>query len=111
DAYKKYTKLDVVEYDGSSFVAIRDNPGIPGVGGWQLLSRSGRRGAVGEVGPRGRQGARGARGEDAPTIVAWTRDLRNYVAHPTLSDGRAGAPLNLRPMFERFFEETGQAAE
>src|SRR5262249_12260670 len=63
DAYKTYARLDVVECDGASFIAISDNPGAcpPGPGdGWQILSRPGRRGPVGETGPRGRKGERGA---------------------------------------------------
>ena len=41
DARKQYTTLDVIEYDGGSFVAVRDlDPGtIPGEDGWQLLAR------------------------------------------------------------------------
>jgi hypothetical protein len=39
NAYKKYRQLDVVEFDGSSFIALRDAPGTPGGDGWQVLSR------------------------------------------------------------------------
>jgi len=71
DAHEKYTKLDVIEYDGGSFIAIRDNPGtIPGDDGWQVLVKRGNRGPVGETGPRGKKGERGARGEATPTIIA-----------------------------------------
>src|SRR5262249_37081337 len=104
--HKKYTRFDVIEHDGSSFVAIRDNPGIPGDDGWQLVSRSGRRGPAGETGPRGRPGMRGARGEDAPTIVSWTLDRKNYRAVPTMSNGMQGAVLELRGLFEQYQLET-----
>src|SRR5262249_34634932 len=44
-------------------------------------------------------------GEATPTIIAWTLDTKNYRAIPTMSDGTGGAPLDLRPLFERFNEE------
>jgi hypothetical protein len=112
DAQMAYVRLDVVEYDGNSYVAVRDlDPGtIPGEDGWQLLARRGQRGPVGERGERGRKGEKGARGEDSPTIVAWTLDTGNYVAHPTLSNGRAGAPLDLRPLFVQFHDAVIQPA-
>jgi hypothetical protein len=111
DAYKTYARLDVVEFDGSSFVALRDDPGIPGDDGWQILCNRGNRGAIGEVGPRGRKGERGARGEATPTIILWTIDRKRYRAIPTMSDGKVGAPLELRELFEQFVEETSYAAE
>jgi hypothetical protein len=106
DAYKTYARLDVVEFDGSSFVALRDDPGIPGDDGWQLLSGKGNCGATGETGPRGEKGERGPPGADAPTIVSWTIDRVHYRAVPTMSDGRAGATLDLRELFEQFQVET-----
>ena len=98
DAYKTYARLDVVESHGASYLARRDNPGgVPGIDdGWQLVSGSGHRGDTGPVGPRGRKGERGARGEAAPRIVNWTLDTARYRAIPTMSDGTAGAPLELR---------------
>jgi hypothetical protein len=108
NAHETYVRFDVVECDGASFIAIRDNPGAcpPGPGdGWQLLSRPGRRGPVGEIGPRGRKGERGTPGEAAPTIILWTLDRKNYRAIPTMSDGRIGAPLELRGLFEQFLSE------
>ena len=54
DAGERYKRFDVTEFDGNSFVAVRDDPGIPG-----------------EVGPRGRKGERGERGKDGPQIVSW----------------------------------------
>ena len=77
---------------------------LPGEDGWQLLARVGQRGPFGE-GPRGRKGERGARGEDAPTIVAWTLDRARYCAVPTMSDGKSGAPLELRDLFQQFLDE------
>src|SRR5262249_42311042 len=56
NVYKKYAQLDVVEYDGTSYVARRDNPGVCPGDGWQSLSRSGHRGPAGERGAQGRKG-------------------------------------------------------
>jgi hypothetical protein len=109
DAYKTYARLDVVECDGASYIARCDDPGICPGDGWQLLSRPGRRGPVGETGPCGRKGERGARGEAAPTIINWTIDRVHYRAIPTMSDGKPGAPLDLRPLFEAYHEEAGRA--
>jgi hypothetical protein len=107
NANETYRALDVVEFDGSSFFALYNDPGIPGEeDGWQLVARHGHRGPVGETGPRGRIGERGARGEDAPTIINWTIDTTHYRAVPTMSDGRAGAPLELRGLFKQFLLET-----
>jgi hypothetical protein len=110
EAYKKYHRLDVIEFDGSSFVALHDDPGIPGDAGWQLLSGRGNRGATGEIGPRGRKGERGARGEATPTIILWMIDRKRYRAIPTMSDGKVGVPLELRELFEQFCDEAIGAA-
>jgi hypothetical protein len=34
-------------------------------------------------------------------------DRKNYRAIPTMSDGKGGPPLDLRPLFEQFVVETG----
>jgi hypothetical protein len=109
---EKYAQFDVVEYDGGSFVAIRDiNPGtIPGEDGWQTMAKRGGKGPVGETGPQGRKGERGAPGEAAPTIVSWTLDLARYRAVPTMSNGKAGAPLELRGLFGQFLSEAVDSA-
>jgi hypothetical protein len=108
DAYQKYQQFDVIEFDGSSFIALYDTPGIPGDPGWQILSKNGSRGPVGDTGPRGR---RGARGEAAPTIISWTLDCKNYRAIPTMSNGTQGAVLELRGLFEQFVLETSYMVE
>jgi hypothetical protein len=102
NVYKKYAQLDVVEYEDASYIARRNNPGVCPGDGWQLVSRSGRRGPAGERGLQGRKGERGARGEDAPTIVSWTLDRKNYCAVLTLSNGTQGATLELRGLFEQY---------
>jgi hypothetical protein len=47
----------------------------------------------------------GPRGESAPTICGWRVDPATYAAVPLLSDGSEGAPLELRGLFEQFFDE------
>jgi hypothetical protein len=110
DVYKKYEQLDVVTCDGAAFIARRDDPGICPGDGWQLLSGKGSRGSRGETGPCGEKGERGPPGKAAPTVVNWTLDRKNYRAIPTMSDGRAGTPLELRELFEQFLLETNGAA-
>src|SRR5262249_39681958 len=122
DAYKAYARLDVVEYGGASYVARRDDPGLCPRDGWQALAArgkagdkgpsgprgekgdkgergekglSGPRGEKGLPGPRGERGDKGERGEATPTIVSWQIDRAHYRAVPTMSDGRAGATLDL----------------
>jgi len=47
----------------------------------------------------------------SPTVIAWTLDRKNYRAVPTMSDGRAGAPLELRGLFQTFLLETSGTAK
>jgi hypothetical protein len=100
NAHERYRQLDIVTCHDNSYIATCDDPGLPGHddGAWQLLAK-GTRGPTGDTGPRGRKGERGAPGANAPTIIAWTLDIKNYRAIPTMSDGRAGAKANgLRPV-------------
>jgi len=40
DAHMKYKELDIIAIDGGTFIARRNNPGIPGDGnGWQTARR------------------------------------------------------------------------
>jgi hypothetical protein len=105
DVYKKYAQLDVVGCEDASYIARRNNPGLCPGDGWQLMARRGGRGAEGAVGPRGMKGERGARGEAAPTVNSWVVDVVHYRAVPLMSNGVPGAPLDLRPLFEKFCEE------
>ena len=106
DARETYARLDIVQCDGASFVACHDNPGACPGDGWQILSKPGRRGPAGEIGPRGEKGNKGERGEAAPTVVSWAVDPVHYRAIPTMSNGKPGAVLDLRPFFEQFQSET-----
>src|SRR5262249_14921822 len=101
-----YAALDIVASDGASFIALRDNPGpLPGEG-WQLLVRQGRPGKSGPQGEPGPRGERGDPGEAAPSIIGWKLDREGYRATPMLSDGKRGAILDLRGLFEQFQLET-----
>lgn len=97
DPEHEYRKYDLVAWDECEWRAKRDAPGpLPG-DGWALSAKAGPRGKRGDIGPRGE------RGLPAATIASWT--IREYVAVPMMSDGSAGAPLNLRSFFEQFYSE------
>jgi len=107
DVYKKYQKLDVVIINGSSFAALKDNPGpCPDSGDWHLLASRGSRGQRGAEGARGLMGPRGERGAPAPTIQSWLIDRARYTATPMMTDGSIGSTLELRGLFEQFQLET-----
>jgi hypothetical protein len=59
-----YRQLDIVMLNGSSFVALADEPGACPGDGWQLLA------GVGKRGQQGDRGGPGARGEAGPAVVA-----------------------------------------
>ena len=97
-----YTAYDAVALNGGSFLALHDKPGrCPGPG-WQLLASPGKRGVAGERGP---QGPAGPPGKDAVKLVRWMLDRATYTATPVLSDGSWGPPLELRALFEQFWDE------
>lgn len=65
-----YTRLDVVLYNGSSWVAIADSTGqVPAEGStyWQLLSLKGEKGEKGDKGDTGATGATGTKGDKGDT--------------------------------------------
>ena len=103
---ERYQVLDIVSKNGGSFIARRDDPGECPGDGWTNLSLPGKRGAEGPVGPKGDKGDQGARGDAAPTILEWVLDYDNYRAIPVMSDGSPALVLELRGLFERFFDET-----
>jgi hypothetical protein len=71
---------------------------------WICLARGGRDAA--RPGPKGDKGDQGAKGDAAPTILEWVLDYDNYRAIPVMSDGSPAPVLELRGLFERFFDET-----
>ena len=97
-----YRCLDIAVINGSSFVALKDSPGVCPGDDWQLLCSRGSRGGRGL---RGERGFIGPRGECAPIIKSWQIDRATYSAIPILADGSAGPVLELRPLFEQFVNE------
>ena len=94
--------------NGSSFVALKDKPGLCPGSDWQLLASRGSRGDHGPKGERGLTGPKGERGQSAATIQSWQIDRALYVATPVMSDGSTGPPLELRGLFEQFVSEQGE---
>jgi hypothetical protein len=93
DANVVYNYLEVVAFNGSSWVATRDRPGeVPG-SGWQLLSSAGRRG------PRGERGPMGPRGADAPTWRSVSFDPKKMSFVVRLSDGSPRPLISLDCIF------------
>jgi hypothetical protein len=101
----EYCRLDVVAFNGGSFVALKDKPGPCPGSGWQLIASQGKRGIAGEKGERGSSGPKGDAGVSSATICEWKIDRARYVATPIMSDGSDGPPLELRGLFEQFFLE------
>jgi hypothetical protein len=108
---KQYKHLDVCMVNGSSFAALKDNPGPCPGDHWHLLCSRGSRGQHGAEGARGLMGPRGERGAPAPTIQSWCIDRARYTATPVMTDGSIGSTLELRPLFEQFVLETGSNKE
>jgi hypothetical protein len=107
DARKTYAQLDIVAFDGASFIACNDDPGLCPGDGWQLLASRGKVGDKGQSGPRGERGDKGERGEPGTLIVGWKIDRPTYRAFPVLADGQLGPELNLRELFEQYHYEVG----
>jgi len=107
DETSDYRRLDVVAFNGGSFVARKDAPGPCPGSGWQLLASQGKRGVAGARGERGERGPKGDPGLSGVTICDWKIDRARYVAIPIMSDGSEGPPLELRGLFEQFLHEAG----
>jgi hypothetical protein len=81
-----YAAHDIVMVGGSSFVAVRADPGDCPGDGWCLLAgvgkggTSGAKGERGERGPAGERGSDGAPGLPGPLIVGWKVIPEDYVA-------------------------------
>lgn len=90
----EYTDLDIVMMNGSSFIAIKENPGpCPGAG-WQLLASRGSRGDRGVPGVEGKQGPRGDDGAPGDSPVALYVEGNEIIM--TMSSGtelRAALPM------------------
>ena len=107
DEAADYQRLDIVAFNGGSFIALKDAPGpCPGPG-WQLFASPGKRGIAGPKGERGERGAKGDPGLSGATICGGTIDRARYLATPLMSDGCQGPPLELRELFQEFLTEAG----
>jgi hypothetical protein len=101
-----YKRFDLATFGPDLFIAKRHDPGLCPGDDWLRLT-----GARGEPGARGQPGLRGHKGNPGPSgarITEWRLAREKYVVVPFLSDGRAGAPLRLRGLFEQFFQETSE---
>lgn len=87
DPSQTYARLSLVNYDGGSWIAVRDNPGTPGEGdGWQIMAS---RGKAGAPGPRGERGLQGPPGPAGPGVIAVEREGMTLML--TSSDGTVAA--------------------
>jgi hypothetical protein len=89
--------------NGSSFVALHDDPGSCPGEGWQLIASAGRRGQQGLKGERGERGPAGPLAI-APRIASSEIDA-GYNLNLLYTDGSRDT-IPLRPAFEQFFSET-----
>jgi hypothetical protein len=100
-----YHALDLVAFNGGSFLARKDRPGeCPGPD-WQLIASPGKKGEKGLPGDRGPKGEPGVPGAAGVRLVGWRSDDANFRAVAKLSDG-SELPLDLRQMFQRFYDES-----
>lgn len=82
-----YDMLSVVALGGSSFVALRDDPGPCPGDGWQLLSPRGKAGPPGPKGDRG-DAVTGPPGPPGPGLAAMTLSSEGVLTL-TFEDGRS----------------------
>ena len=68
NANEIYKPHDVVALNGSSFLAVKAEPGQCPGDGWQLLASAGKRGKDGEAG-KSIKGEKGERGSPGPKII------------------------------------------
>jgi Collagen triple helix repeat (20 copies) len=99
DGEASYRKLDRVAFNGSEWIARRDDPGpLPG-DGWMLAAKAGAKGERGERGPRGEKGEKG---EPGATITKGQID--GYTLQLVLSDG-INVDIDFTDAFMRFQAE------
>lgn len=98
DDKEDYRALNVVQLNGSSFVATKDNPGACPGAGWRLLASAGGRGKQGDAGKRGEPGKNG---KDGVEVAAFHMDGASIVL--TLSDGTSHS-VDLGPLLESLIQ-------
>lgn len=91
-----YRLLDVVAFNGASFIARRDDPGPCPGDGWQMVAAQGKRGNQGEP---GRAGMRGEAGPPAASVAALDVDDEGLL---TLTNGDGTrVHLDLYPLLSK----------
>ena len=106
---ERYQVLDIVSKNGGSFTARRDDPGECPGDGWANVTMPGKCGAEAPAGPKADKGDQGTKGDAAPTILERVIDCDNHRAILLMSDGSPAPALELRPLFERLFQEIAQS--
>lgn len=102
DPHGEYFLLDRVAFDGSEWIAMRDDPGpLPGED-WMLGAKAGSKGKPGDKGSKGDKGERGE-----PGIGVEDVRVEDWAFVLELSNGRT-ISFDLRAMFERYDQERGQ---
>jgi len=98
DAHRAdYGQFDRVSFNGSEWIAKKDNPGpLPG-DGWMMGAK------VGKPGPKGERGATGPAGKNGAAIKA----IRLDEDYGLILDMTEGKPIrvDLRALFERYDSE------
>jgi integrin beta 3 len=98
DPKQDYQRHDVVAMNGSSWLALKDDPGpLPGEG-WALIAK----GMKGEPGERGIQGPQGPTGPQGPAITK--THLDNWSLIFARDDGETFS-VDLLPLLRQFAEE------
>jgi hypothetical protein len=95
--------LDIVAFNGCSFISRVDNPGACPGDDWQLMSALGK---TGRQGPKGDPGERGERGASAPHITAWRVNRDGYTVTPIMDAFSDGPAIELRGLFEQYNKES-----
>lgn len=92
----KYSRLSVVEYQGSSYIAVSDNENTPisDSSVWYLLA---------EKGDKGDQGIQGEQGEKGDTYEVTPQDLQN-IADQITSDASSAFNQNVTTKTNEFNE-------
>lgn len=100
NAETAYERLDVVQYEGSSFIVLRNVSGVTPTDGedYMLAASKGDVGPQGEVGPQGLQGIQGETGPQGPAGADGTTFTPSVDENGNLSwtnDGGKGNPVTV----------------
>lgn len=110
DAAVEYRHLNITMHNGSSWLALKDDPGpleLPDgkIGeGWRLMAQRGGRGKPGERGDPGREGLPGKEGKAGVAVVDFKVNAEDFTISLSLNDGRE-IVRSARPLFEAYHEQ------